>query len=686
MSDAAPSFSRARGALLLAAVLLAAGLAFWAGGWRVRAFVSGTSDLSSYFVPKYQYAADRIAAGELPQWNPYEFGGIPFLATIQPGVFYPPLRVAYAFLSGETAYRVLFVAHLLVAALGALLLARDLRLALGPALVAAAWVTQPTWLVRLYDHPVYLTATTWIPWLLLASRWLVREPSARAAATVGLLAALVAVSGYPPLVLAIAYLMALGLPFWLLEERGRIDAARLGRVAAALAIAGAIAALVAAVQLLPMLELAQLTNRAAEAVEAHRRIAEIARMPSDMLFRIGVPQMTWGAALVELWRVFGPFLLLAGVLAPLLQPRRPAVWFALVATVLAAGLPFAAYGRLPLYAFVRFALEWAFVAPFVVYLLAALGLDALLARLPHARARLATPAALLVLALATWSNWRLLDPRWLQLDFGTPPPVPVERELCDVHDARFRSFWSLGQLRGSLMHDRVRSPTGYEQSLLPARSADLVRQLGIGNGVTLPLWAKSATENVGALSRFSVRCLLTPWAPILETAGFVAKPEGDPRRARVYVNERARPRARLEHAVRFAASPEEALAALNAGPLDGVILEQAPSAGDAAAAPCATAADDRVTVVRDDPKDVVVRTQSGCASYLVLADTLVPGWTATVNGEPAPILAADFAFRAVRLPPGEHEVAFRYAAPGLRAGAIASLVGLLAAALLLRRR
>ncbi len=70
----------------------------------------------------------------------------------------------------------------------------------------------------------------------------------------------------------------------------------------------------------------------------------------------------------------------------------------------------------------------------------------------------------------------------------------------------------------------------------------------------------------------------------------------------------------------------------------------------------------------------------------MLADTLLPGWTATVDGEQAPILTADFAFRAVRLPPGEHEVAFRYAAPGLRAGAIASLVGLLAAAILLWRR
>lgn len=686
MSDAAPSFSRVRGALLLFVLLLAMGGALWAGGWRVRAFVAGTSDLSSYFVPKYQYAADRIAHGELPLWNPYEFGGIPFLATIQPGVFYPPLRVAYAVFSGEQAYRVLFVAHLLIAALGTLLLARDLRLGLGPALLAAAWVTQPTWLVRLYDHPVYLTATTWIPWLLLASRRVVLAPSARGAAVLAILAALVAVSGYPPLVLAITYLLVLGAPFWLLERRETLRVAHLSAVTMALAAAGLVAALLAAVQLLPMLALAQLTNRAAEAVEAHEHLLDIARMPSDMLFRIGVPQMTWPAALAELWHRFGPFLLVAGALGPLLQPRRPAVWFALAATVLAAALPFPAYGRLPLYSFVRFALEWAFIAPFVVYLLAAFGLDALLARFPARRATLAAPSVVVLLALATWANWRLLDPRWLQLDFGTPTPVPAEDALCDLHDARFRSFWTHGQLRGSLMNDRIRSPSGYEQSLLPARTADLLRQLGIGNGVTLPLWAKSSAENANTLSRFSVRCLLTPWAPVLETAGFVPKPDGNPRAARVYVNERALPRARLEHVVRIARSPEDALATLRDAPLDGVVLEQAPATGEPAAAGCASAARDRADIVHDAPEDVRVRTSSDCASYLVLSDTLLPGWTATVDGAPAPILPADFAFRAVRLPPGVHEVAFRYAAPGLRAGALASLAGVVALAFLLLRR
>ena len=201
---AEPRFRTARGAAILLAVLCAIAIGLWSGGWRVRAFIAGQTDLGSYFVPKYQYAADRIAAGELPLWNPYEFGGIPFLATIQPGVFYPPIRVAYAVLSGEDAHLLLFAMHVVIASLGALLLARDLGLALWPAVFAAAWVSQPIWLVRIYDHPIFLSAASWIPLLLLLSRRLVHAPTARRAALLGLVAAPRAVSGYPPLVLATA--------------------------------------------------------------------------------------------------------------------------------------------------------------------------------------------------------------------------------------------------------------------------------------------------------------------------------------------------------------------------------------------------------------------------------------------------------------------------------------------------
>lgn len=46
--------------------------------------------------------------------------------------------------------------------------------------------------------------------------------------------------------------------------------------------------------------------------------------------------------------------------------------------------------------------------------------------------------------------------------------------------------------------------------------------------------------------------------------------------------------------------------------------------------------------------------------YLVVADTFYPGWRAQVDGRAAPILRANWLFRAVELPAGEHVVEMRY--------------------------
>jgi hypothetical protein len=58
---------------------------------------------------------------------------------------------------------------------------------------------------------------------------------------------------------------------------------------------------------------------------------------------------------------------------------------------------------------------------------------------------------------------------------------------------------------------------------------------------------------------------------------------------------------------------------------------------------------------------------------LVVAETDYPGWEATVNGAPAPILRANVAFRAVEVPAGESVVEFRFRPPSARHGFLASI-------------
>ena len=59
---------------------------------------------------------------------------------------------------------------------------------------------------------------------------------------------------------------------------------------------------------------------------------------------------------------------------------------------------------------------------------------------------------------------------------------------------------------------------------------------------------------------------------------------------------------------------------------------------------------------------------------VVCSESSMPGWTARVDGRPAPILAANYAFRAVEVPAGRSEIEFEYRPPGLTAGLVVSAV------------
>jgi uncharacterized membrane protein YfhO len=66
-------------------------------------------------------------------------------------------------------------------------------------------------------------------------------------------------------------------------------------------------------------------------------------------------------------------------------------------------------------------------------------------------------------------------------------------------------------------------------------------------------------------------------------------------------------------------------------------------------------------IVRYEPERVVIETDTPVDGFLVLTDTYMPGWQAQVDGQPTELYIADYAFRAVRIPAGQHRVEFVYA-------------------------
>lgn len=66
-------------------------------------------DFSGQFVAFAAYQYDRMSAGEIPLWNPYNNGGLPFVADTQAAVMYPPrlATMALTSLSGDFNYHTL---------------------------------------------------------------------------------------------------------------------------------------------------------------------------------------------------------------------------------------------------------------------------------------------------------------------------------------------------------------------------------------------------------------------------------------------------------------------------------------------------------------------------------------------------------------------------------------------------
>jgi hypothetical protein len=129
------------------------------------------------------------------------------------------------------------------------------------------------------------------------------------------------------------------------------------------------------------------------------------------------------------------------------------------------------------------------------------------------------------------------------------------------------------------------------------------------------------------------------------------------------------------------ASAEQALAELPARRSREVLLERPP-----AFVPQANAPGDPAVAARTLRNRVELKVRAPRPGLVYCSESLAPGWRAEVNGRPAPILAANYAFRAVAVPPGDVVVTLSYFPPGLRPALLVSLMAALATAALLLAR
>jgi len=219
-------------------------------------------DARTQFYPWRHFAFNEVRAGRFPLWNPYEFLGMPFVASLQSGLFYPTNWLC-AVLPLGLAINVGIVVNLFLSILFTHLWCRRLGISWAGAAVAAATYTfgAPQFLRIFEGHWSFLCSMTWVPCLFLAAELLLDETRLALGLALGAMAVAMQTCGGNPqygLYSGTALLVYMAVRLVRERDRGR----RLIRRACC-GVLGvyALGALLSAVQLLPAMEMLSLSAR-----------------------------------------------------------------------------------------------------------------------------------------------------------------------------------------------------------------------------------------------------------------------------------------------------------------------------------------------------------------------------------------------------------------------------------------
>ncbi|MDQ6675468.1 MAG: hypothetical protein M3069_32860, partial [Chloroflexota bacterium] len=230
-------------------------------------------DTTVFYFPLMSWVAQRLHQGELPLWTPQVFSGYPIFADGEIGLAYPPVLLALLVLPPDRAFVVLRLIHLVIAALGTFALARTWRLPYSSAVLAGVVFALGNFLQAQIHHENIVRTASWVPITLAVVERALCSEGRRSQLRWTMLAALplgMAGLSLHSQMLAIDLLILAGygafrwavgpLP---LAPIGSVRA-WLGRLMAVARVCTPVAALgvgLAAVQLVPLIELAGFSRR-----------------------------------------------------------------------------------------------------------------------------------------------------------------------------------------------------------------------------------------------------------------------------------------------------------------------------------------------------------------------------------------------------------------------------------------
>lgn len=297
-------------------------------------------DARTQFYPWRIFAFSEISAGRFPLWNPYEFLGMPFVASLQSGLFYPTNWLC-AFLPVGLGVNLGIVVNLFLSFLFMHLWCRRTGIGWAGAAIGAATYTfgAPQFLRIFEGHWSFLCSMTWIPCLFLAVEMLLDGPGRAFGVALGAVAVAMQIcGGNPQYALYTATALIVYLALRVIQERRRGSRWLLHLVGGLLGVY-LLGALLSGVQLLPALEMLSLSARKGQL--SLEWISQYSLVPESLVTMV-VPDFFGSDVGAEYWGRFnlwemsayvGVIALALAILGALAGPGRR-VWTVGLLTVL----------------------------------------------------------------------------------------------------------------------------------------------------------------------------------------------------------------------------------------------------------------------------------------------------------------------------------------------------------------
>ncbi len=642
-------------------------------------------DTYPYFFPQKQLMAEEMKAGRLPLWHDRTALGYPLLAESQAGVFYPSNQILYRVLDVHAAYHVSFLLHYVAAFVFSWRFVLTQRLS-NLASLFAAGIFVFGWFPARASLEWSIIGGVWLPVALWRTDCLLLEPSRKNFALLAIVLAIHLLAGH----FTLAFITQLACVGYSVLRSPSERVRRTAAVVAAIAMSGALAA----VQLLPTLELRSHSQRASEQAGSEQKAFDpgYGHMPPVYVTQLVASWWYWhtpeviesremlkanllkssadtNAVEAHLYVGLIPLILVLTLANPNVRRRLPDSLCLHWLIIAAFGLVYS-FGwltpvtrSLPGFGFFMGPARYSVLTTLGLAILAGASMDAVTRRTSIvAKAVMVAMIGCLTLVDVTWSSravcdavivsdppWKGLKESWIAATLQKENQQYPVRVLTDAKNiANLYGVSSVPQYLGlgpsEYFSEEFRLQTRPESDAVDYPDVAQIKRLR-----SLAVTHLLTTEPIGKLSPEFELVRSAPDAFLNRVWGRGTAP--------CYLYRFREPSSRVSARPSAETSTGE--------PEDQPI---------------------NISNLTRTPTVIELDVELEAKSDVLLAELMFPGWTAEIDGKPEPAASSYGLHRVVTVPAGKHHIRWVYAPRSFLLGWVTSLLSLLCVIILARQR